>query len=47
MRKALPVLPLPAAGLAGCSASEKSGSLWAVSGRKELLALYKVTNTEE
>lgn len=47
MRKALPVLPLLAAGLAGCSASEKSGSLWAVSGRKELLALYKVTNAEE
>lgn len=47
MRKALPVLPLPAAGLAGCSASEKSGSLWAVYGRKELLTLYKVTNAEE
>lgn len=39
MRKALPVLPLLAVGLAGCSAPEKTGSLWAVYGIAVILSL--------
>ncbi len=39
MRKTLPVLCLLAAGLAGCSTSEKSGSLWAVYGIAVFLSL--------
>lgn len=39
MRKALPVLSLLAVGLAGCSAPEKTGSLWAVYGIAVFLSL--------
>ena len=39
MRKALPLLPLLALGLSGCSASSKSGSLWAVYGIAVLISL--------